>query len=145
MSGVSRVVPCGQTNGHEANSPFRKSAMALKKGSYCETISLQRFGNNVSFNKNSMLCFPELCFSLRLPQEIQGKSCNVRTSHAVWCLPSSVCPSMAEALFLRPLTQLYHSWSLAVKIHPQYWKIPFPMVCHSHRMQRIIYSGISPS
>ena len=68
-----------------------------------------------------------VCFSLRLPQEIQGESCNVRTSHAVWCLPSSVCPSMAVATFLQAVTtQLYHSWSLAVKIHPQYWKILSP-------------------
>jgi hypothetical protein len=58
---VSRVVPCGQTNGHEANIPFRKLAAALKKGSYCEAVSLQKVGNRVSFNKNSVLCFPELC------------------------------------------------------------------------------------
>jgi len=71
-----------------------------------------------------------VCFSLRLPQEIQGESRNVRTSHAVWCLPYSVCSSMAVAPFLQALTQLYHSWSLAVKIHPQYWKIPTWCVIH---------------
>ena len=79
-------MPFGQTNGHAANSPFRRLGMASKKRSYSEVVSLQTVVNNRSFNKIQCCVIQNfVCFSLRLLQEIQGESCNVRTSREMRC------------------------------------------------------------